>query len=249
MAPLDLNNDEAFLNLLSSQRQLLSQLNMESAMRQEQQTFFSQAPQRKRGSFLGGLDPTSLMNRPIIERRGSIDVGLPPDRLSVGIGGSLSMEPIFFNESNTPNTKLSWDMASLAPRVMKRRRSSLGLLSSIIVDEEQQSRRFSLLSNFSKSNDFEIDEIVKDDVFGTDRASEPEIQKTHQLDSSLNLKQLKTQIETFASAMEKSAKSQQVSTIHPHKNLVQVSSELVELTSFWVHFYQRPFMTGIEKWG
>jgi uncharacterized protein YigA (DUF484 family) len=246
MAPLEMNNDEAFLNLLSSQRQLLNQLNMENALRREQQENafhlattktilggvdpmslmnrpiierrssmdYLLATRSKRGSILGGVDPMSLMNRPIIERRSSMDYLLATRSLSMSMGGDpggMFGSPHFFGEFEDTNPKASWDNAShvASKVVMKRRRSSLGL--SVVFDDQQPpSHRFSLLSNFSKSNNDidEEDKLTGGDVFGFEKVEPPN--KKIKLDSSyVDPKETKMQMEAFTSAMEKSSKSQQ----------------------------------------
>ena len=210
------DNDEAFLNLLSSQRKLLCQLNMESAVRQEQQAnAFQVTDQCRRGSIIGGLDPMSMMNRPIIERRGSMEFLLTARRLSLGMDGEfsgISVPPSFFSEHDDLNQKSHWDVASVASKTTKRRRSSLGLLGSILLDDQQQSRRLSLMSNFSKTYDNDVDKIVvREEIFGAEKF----------LPSNTGIRrnsshQLKVQMEAFASAMSASAKSQQVGTSITH---------------------------------
>ena len=207
-------NDEAFMILLASQRQLLNQMNMEKSGRRrmdQRQNAFPEAPQNKSISFMGDLNPTSLINKPIIERRGSIDFLLSSRRLSMGMGsGDICgrLTPNLFSEYDDPTLKANWGMGSMvAPKTMKGsgskgNGSGLDLLSPMIMDDQQQvSRRLSLLSAFSMTNGFDEERIVGDDVFGEETSFH--VDSSHHKST-----ELKNKMEAFAAAMERSSKSQ-----------------------------------------
>jgi hypothetical protein len=204
MPPLEtMNNDEAFLSLLSSQRELLNQLNMESAIRREQQARVH-LPPRKRGSILA-VDPLSLMNRPIIERRASLDL-LFSRRLSLGMGidNNFMTHPMY-DEHSLKDVKGDMDPGSYTSKNTKRRRSSLLLLGAMLFDEPHQSRRFSLISSLSKpmDNDERLDQVLL-----PFENTEPACKKP-KMDRNVDPKALKSMMQVFATAMEKSTKSQQ----------------------------------------
>lgn len=228
MAPLEsMSDDEAFLSLLSSQRELLNRLNMESNLRREQPPQsqpqshpqgsgpIQHPPVNKRGSILGSIDPLSLMNTPIIERRGSLDM-LFSRRLSMGmgLGGDLSIPNLYAGAMDDMKQKdYGGGYEEAVIRKMKRRRSSLGLLTDILNDDpHSKSRRFSMLSTFSRA--FENDDLYAQDLTQPiDISSEP---PTHSicfpdvnLDPSIGPEQMRCNLEAFAAAMERSTKSQQ----------------------------------------
>jgi hypothetical protein len=205
MPPLEtMNNDEAFLSLLSSQRELLNQLNMESAIRREQQAR-GHLPPRKRGSILG-VDPLSLMNRPIIERRASLDL-LFSRRLSLGMGIDNFMTPPMNDEHSLKDVKGDMDLGSYHSKKMKRRRSSLLLLlGAMLFDEPQQSRRFSLISSLYKPMDNDDDRL--DQVLLSFENTELAYKKP-KMNHNVDPNTLKSTMQGFATAMEKSTKSQQ----------------------------------------
>lgn len=229
MAPLEimnsstnLNNDEAFLTLLSSQRELLSRLNRESAMRRGQQqtnTVPHAASAGKQGSIIGTADPLSLMNTPIMERRGSLDM-LFSRRLSMGMGnmgiggmgmGSMGYDNFGFMHaaSNDFEEGKSKEMDFPDPRKLKRRRSSLGLLNSMLFEDQsqqqQQQRRLSMLSNFSGPPGY--NESFDQDVmpFETPVATSRSVR----LDPTIPPEKVRSNLEAFALSMGNSTKSQQ----------------------------------------
>jgi hypothetical protein len=225
MAPLEsMNNDEAFLSLLSSQRELLNRLNMDNAIRREHQTdgqfsaqysaqysapysaqFPAQFSARKIGSMLE-VDPFSLMNTPIIERRGSLDM-LFSKRLSLNMGNDNLMMSTMPNEFDESSKFKDVGFGDAMLKKMKRRRSSLGLLSAaIMVDDSQLSRRLSMMSSFSRRTADGEDNFEDDLSFFEN--PEP-VGKRAKLDPSIDLTQLKSTMEDFSSAMENSTKSQQ----------------------------------------
>ena len=236
MPPLEtMQNDEAFLTLLSSQRELLSQLNREAAQRRApnnpQVRHFSKP---RRGSILA-FDPHSLMNRPIIEKRGSM-LGADPflllnrpnsastdrrssldmifsKRFSLGLGNDNYMLPAMFpdaerydqDDSSMKEFKGDLDFGDAMLRRMKRRRSSMGL--SHFLDDQKQSRRLSILSISSKTVD-KCDDKLPLGTFSFGEQSEPP-SKRFRIDPNIDLSKLKNTMEACANAMEKSAQSQQ----------------------------------------
>ena len=204
MPPLEtMNKDEAFLNLLSSQRELLTQLNMETAMRRGQKIQAGHLPAKKRGSMLLGLDPAFLMNQPLIVRRASMDL-LFSSRMSLDMIGNDNYMLPNMDADDASNLKVDLDME--AGRKMKRRRSSLGLMSSLFFDEaSKQSRRISLVS-------------LSRPVEGSDDKFEHEVLSFEHVEPPLKLAKfnpnygpeiVKSTLEGFSTAMEKSTKSQQ----------------------------------------
>jgi hypothetical protein len=245
MPPADNNNDEAFLALLSSQRELLNKLNMENVVRREQRTHqqlmmhvAATAPFRHMHyhhmPFLGN-DPMSLMNRPMHDRRSSLDMVMAAAnsrRLSVGVGhdcfvlpasAELENDDVNFNE-------LRGELGRAEGRKsMKRRRSSFGNLSVMPFDDPKTtfSQRLSISSSWSKVGEvtrgkdtggFEIEpaSFLFDDTpdqqnydglqqVGVQCSGSPSVE----LDPNIDLPTLKIKISHFASAMEQSSKSQQ----------------------------------------
>lgn len=205
-APRDTDNDEAFLTLLSSQRALLSRLNMESAAKKQQAARRTQQqPSRSLGPgpFYGNADPFSLMNTPIIER-GGMDM-LVPRRLSVGYGNHFGG----FNLTDTTRgSALKQKYTEVDPKKMKRRRSSLGILSSFLPDDSEQpghqSRRLSMLSTFSGG---------LNDVFSLDNENSDsnanEKQTEVRMDPRIRPETVKKNLLAFSKAMESSTQSQQ----------------------------------------
>ena len=230
MSPLDvMQNDAYFLSLVSSQRQLLNQLNMETALKREQEaqgrrpaklkrggsmlgmdvnSFMNHPFADRRGSLIGG-DPHSLMNLPISERRTSIDL-IFSKRLSIGMGYDGFMLPPMFpelekTELDETSVKGDMDYGDVLLRKAKRRRSSLGL--SFFLDDPKQARRFSMLS-FSKP----LDGNEGDDIDDVSTFEQPPVEpptKRIRLDPNVDIATLKTKLEACADAMEKSAQSQQ----------------------------------------
>jgi len=207
-----MNNDEAFMSLLSSQRELLHRLNMESAMRREHEpTNATQFNKRKRDSMHGNQDALSLMNMPIApppsERRGGIDM-LFSRRLSMGLGGNdffgMSGTVQYISEEEKPK-----ELDLLGSKKMKRRRSSLGLLSSMIFDDQQKlpSRRLSMLSTFSGASLGFADSFDQEFVF--DNPDPLPEAKSVKLDPNLPVETVRSNLSSFATSMDKSTKSQQ----------------------------------------
>jgi hypothetical protein len=228
-----MQHDEAFLTLLSSQRELLNQLNMESALRREQTVQTCRPAKPKRGSTLGfdpyslmnrpliekrgsilGSDPTLLLNQPIQERRGSLDMILSK-RLSLGMGNDGYMFPSMLTETDvsfqdcasTKEGKVEVDFGDAMFRKMKRRRSSMGL--SWFLDDPTQVRRLSTASMMSLPKPIYTDEpkCGAQDALSLEKEAEP-LSKRFKLDPNLDLATLKDAMQTCADAMAKSAQSQ-----------------------------------------
>ncbi len=241
-------NDEAFLALLATQRELLNKLNMESVRITEQRAnhhhlmmhMAATAPLRHLNYHHGpyfSSDTISLLNRPIIERRSSLDMMMAAAssrRLSVGVGhdnfllphtGSLDIDDVSVRELKG---ELDVSDARLGKK-MKRRRSSLGNLSLLLFEEPKttSSERLSISSAFSKIGEvhgekdigrFEIEEpgpyTIDDAHDELQNQQQQDDEQRHisarvQLDPSIDLPTLRIKISNFASAMEKSSKSQQ----------------------------------------
>jgi hypothetical protein len=226
-----MQHDEAFLTLLSSQRELLNQLNMESALRREQTAQTRRPAKPKRGSTLGfdpyslmnrpliekrgsilGSDPTLLLNQPIQERRGSLDMILS-NRLSLGMGNDGYMFPSMFTETDvsfqdcasTKERKAEVDFGDAMFRKMKRRRSSMGL--SWFLDDSKQVRRLSTASMMSLPKPIYTDEPKCGAQDALSLEQEPSSERFN-LDPNLDLATLKDAMQTCADAMAKSAQSQ-----------------------------------------
>jgi hypothetical protein len=260
MPPLETmqHNDDAFLTLLSSQRQLLSRLNMERACHPLTNNGAYPLPHAssagppsqyndvhpfpppsmmvgaaiRRGSIIG-VDPLSLMNRPIIERRGSLDM-MFSRRLSVGVGNDNFMyvdapsadhkiHPEYYAStySKAEHTQQEFDDTG-ASKKMKRRRSSMGLLHSMLFPEQdaKQSRRFSLTILPGGMMDDDQDRFADPDLQTFEKRPSCEHSKP-QSSYSPNKRVrmiepavadpviIKSTMVGFAAAMEKSLKSQQ----------------------------------------
>jgi hypothetical protein len=162
----NVQQDEAFLSLLSSQRELLSRLSRETASRQARGTGANAAPPSRAGvSSLAQNHSRMFMNRSISERRSSLEF-LFPKRFSMGLPGdfddpfrsSVHMDGGHLDEIS----RITFEKKHRAqevdsgatPRRTKRRLSSLGFLSSSFFDdhlEKPSSRRSSILSSGRES--------------------------------------------------------------------------------------------------
>ncbi len=206
---MNVNNDDAFLSLLSSQRELLNRLNREGASKKEQQTrnTMDQSNKRKRGSIIASIDPLSLMNTPIPAQSSSLDV-LFSQRLSMNFGGDFFAFPPADSYSFTDEEKIR-NSESFDPRRMKRRRSSLGLLSSIVYDDPQRlpNRRLSMISTLSGSMGL-TDGFDHEYMFENFEPA-PAFNTSVQLDPSIPPDIVRENLSSFASSMDESTKSQQ----------------------------------------
>jgi hypothetical protein len=245
-----ISNDEAFLALLSSQRELLNKLNMETVRMSDQRTnhnlmmhMAGAVPSRymnyHHGPYLGS-ENMSLFNRPAIERRSSLDMLLAAAstsrRLSMGIGHDSFLLPpassldIDDGSIREPKRELEHAYARLG-KIKKRRRSSLENLGALLFEDlkSASARRLSISSSLSKLGEvfirgkdmgrFEIEEPapysldLAENEFHNHQEQQDDEQHHMvpciQLDPSIDLPTLKGKISNFASAMEKSSKSQQ----------------------------------------
>lgn len=223
-----MQHDEAFLSLLSSQRELLTQLNMEHAMRRTEQMGLAASANARFGPRLAGQE--GLTNRSIGEtrfadhRRPSMDM-LLSKRFSLGFGmGFDSYSLPAFHMDPEPDSEHSGDKKHKVEEMLdrstsgkKRRMSSLGFVSpSFFEDHLQLDRRGSLVLGFDPKaekvtevvvdGDADSDDDDDDDKEEDDEASlEPLDFKQSKVDPDL----VKTVMEAFNKAMEKSQISQQ----------------------------------------
>lgn len=211
MAPLEMmnrsrnmNKDEAFLALLSSQRALLYRINMENNLKTKHGVPPPRRDGRTMGSVIGNLNSFPLMNSaPIIERDG-MDMVFS-SRISTGYNADS------FGASNTASSveselkpKISGDSQQ---KKMKRRRSSLRSLTSTIFGDEQQDqreRRLSILSNFSN----ELDDMFSLKKVSSDSTIQPRNQGI-EMAPSISEETVKRNLRAFVCAIDMSAKSQQ----------------------------------------
>ena len=110
MSPLDsAQNDEYFLSLVQSQRQLLNQLNMETAMRREQQAHGVPRPSANltRGGSLLGVNHDPFTNHPFVDRRNSLFAGHPSSFMNQPPNHPQS----WMNQPPMPERRPSIDMA------------------------------------------------------------------------------------------------------------------------------------------
>ncbi len=220
----DPQNDEAFLKLLSSQRELLQQLNYEGSLRR------NAGPPRKRFSFVEGCDFGGsfnlLTNNSISDPGNAMDLLTCSKRLSLGIGSDQFILPSFNELMSESDENLKGaalkvdkllDLDCDEPTWVKRqrRRSTLGYLRSIFQDGVADSTQPLMQSVFSDENRRDslqplskyVDSICNSDPLEhDDLALEPIVEvKASKFDEG----QMKSYMEAFASAMEKSADSQQ----------------------------------------
>jgi hypothetical protein len=221
----DSQNDEAFLKLLSSQRELLQQLNYEGSLRRS-------GPPKKRFSIVGNGDFAGtfnvLTNSSISDPGNAMDLLTYSKRLSLGVGSDQFILPSF-NDLMTDGDEHLKGASSKADKFLdfecdepvwvkrQRRRSTLGYLRSIFQDDSrlvdstqplmqsvfpEETRRESMqpLSKY-------VDSICNSDPLDHDVMMEPiiELKPSTKIDEG----QMKSYMEAFASAMEKSADSQQ----------------------------------------
>jgi hypothetical protein len=117
------------------------------------------------------------------------------------------MTPPMNDEHSLKDVKGDMDLGSYHSKKMKRRRSSLLLLlGAMLFDEPQQSRRFSLISSLYKPMDNDDDRL--DQVLLSFENTEPAYKKP-KMNHSVDPNTLKSTMQGFATAMEKSTKSQQ----------------------------------------
>ena len=210
-------NDETFLNLLNSQRELLHRLNMEQQQqkhlchRQQGQNekhlvhdADKRRPLKKRasllGAFGGSFEPIDLKQHSVC-RRTSLDLLF-----------SKRFNLLENNDDSTHLTNVDFTAEDPNERALKgctkRRRSSLGLLTSLVEDESSQMPIS--CNTTSAPRPVPLVPAVSIDQLQV----EPPRAKKTKLSSELLLPaaqfgQVSVVMEGFRQAMEKSAKSQQ----------------------------------------
>lgn len=216
-------NDEAFMTLLSSQRALLTELKRETALRGPGQ-MSNASPGRQ---FEVSEDPSAAGNRSMFDRRSSMDM-LLSKRLSLGLGSDGYMLPgISFDcgpgdwnsmrdfkdvDKKRSHDKLCDEDFEVPRKRKKRRLSSLGFLSPTFFEDhlERPSRRNSLLSlgkPETKEDSVALDLESKPEKEGEDAA---EAHEPLDLDCpKVDPEKMKSAMEAFRAAMEKSQNSQQ----------------------------------------
>lgn len=208
----NMNNDEAFMTLLSSQRELLKRMNMERNIRREHQIYDIPNNERRHGSIIGHVDPLSLLNTPIVEQRGNMDI-LFPNRIShFGVGNSFGIPPSAYNATQEETKKKALELSDPTKKT-KRRRSSLGILSNALFWDEQQkhhqvSRRLSMISNLSGLTGIATDAFDQDFVFESFEPEPALVSKSVELDPNIPPETVRSNLNALASSMEKSTKSQ-----------------------------------------
>jgi hypothetical protein len=157
---MNLDSDSAFLSLLSSQRELLNQLSMDSSVCKTSQ---NTSPSEKKGQSDGLGNSRSMKNctnQPITERRSSLDT-ITSKRFSLGFGS----DPLSFSFHDAKTDMVfsaHKDLADLVgskrsclddlksdegvKRRKKRRMSSMGFFSPMFFDDDEfkSSRRSSI---------------------------------------------------------------------------------------------------------
>lgn len=165
MQIVNMQHDEAFLSLLSSQRELLNQLNMGNMMRRAEQAPIEEQPRTEGGGggYLLAPESRGLTNMSIAERRSSMDMLFSMSkRFSMGYDQNQGTYPpytgdIYQGEADGQN----FDDLATAPkykmrekndahqdephtRKKKRRLSSLGFISSSFFEDHlKEARRYS----------------------------------------------------------------------------------------------------------
>lgn len=200
-ASTNINNDEAFLNLLSSQRELLRRLNTESAISKGRTAVKPLFYERQ--SLFGSQDALSLMDKPITEKKGSLDIFFPR-RLSIGYGSEI-FNPFYDVTHEVFNEKGKGSFFSSQSRT-KRRKSNVAVDSCSFVNFDGQNlphyRRSSILSTFS-----DFDENLGLEQTPTEVPSSM-VEKLR-MDPSISTETVRNNLIAFVSAMENSRKSQQ----------------------------------------
>lgn len=157
----------------------------------------------ERQSLFGSQNALSLMNKPITERRGSLDM-LFSRRLSTGFGNSNFNT--FYNPTHEVANEMGKGFFSSSEIKKKRKPSNMVAFGGQINDFEEhhlaQQRRLSLMSTFS-----DFDEYMGLDQNPT-RRSQTRVGEIR-LNPNLSAETVRKNLEAFAFAMEKSRKSQQ----------------------------------------
>jgi hypothetical protein len=210
-----MQQDESFLNLLNSQRELLHKLKMENALRLEQ------------SSSWGATTHPAWTNYPIADRGGS-DLSVIK-RLSLSLGFNFDIMPLLKPDESVqidPNMHDRLDvMDHTVMKRKKRRLSSLGFLSASFFDDhlKVESRRTSFLLTTVKPEDEHVEHVTVDRDADSDDEEAIKLTVPANIDEPLSIDQFlqpcspepvhpfhtKFFVQAFTSAMEKSQKSQQ----------------------------------------
>ena len=214
---MNMQNDEAFLSLLSSQRQLLSQLNRENQiMRNASENLYRPPVHHQQGlnAFCTNVAPIEPSNRHPIQRRSSLDM-LLSRRMSMGYMPEqvvLPALPAAGYSAEVPGNSQSTNEkkrdAKLAGNEMednfrwKRQRpmtnEGLEFLSSNLLDAMKG----------MKTGDRAVDEEEDDDAVEPIPIADHCVRQMHPL-MTIDPVLLKKAWENFTSAMARSQKSQQ----------------------------------------
>lgn len=231
-------NDDTFLSLLSSQRELLNQLNVEAAVMRDHfapaSSRVSQSSPKKDTSNRGSLMvldhrkyPKNRRSSLELMKRLSIDFGIPV--LSTH-GGSDPCEEYYGydklmvgnSKSEVPNLNDLGESYHILKR--KRRLSSIGFVSSAIFDDHLRSSRHSLVVFSTHKEDERVievivngdsdsdseDEFAEDVVEGTEDSGKEEPTQHAAIPLlQVDPEKAREHMESFTRAMEKSQKSQQ----------------------------------------
>ena len=239
MAPLleAMNPDESssLFRVTPQCTNMLTMMSAESSLLRDHNNFPFAAPAQllpRRGSLLGSggyFDPLSLMNTPIIERRASMEMsytrrmsGFSVDAQFSCLTPSTNLNPpmdlgMSFPPLDKGEMSKQVEYNDLLLKTMKRRRSSLGLLSVLFEDSNQgdsgiqaPSRRISLSFGPPQIQSFGGPLLKKQKRAPTPPPVEIEPEPaTVRLDPSVDEVKLKKTVVGFSDAMEKSQKSQQ----------------------------------------
>lgn len=207
---MNLNNDDAFLSLLSSQRELLNRLNMEGSKNKDHKDnkVVVLGNKRKRGSIVGSSDPLSLMNTSISTHGSSSFDMLFSRRLSLTLGGDFFGFPPCDPMYTFGDEEKSKDLEMGAG--MKRRRSSLDLFGSMASEDPYYrltNRRFSMLSTLSGYSG--LSDGMDQDFQCESTETAPISLAGVRLDPNIPPEKVKENLSAFAVSMDRSTKSQQ----------------------------------------
>jgi hypothetical protein len=226
-----MNNDEAFLNLLSSQRQLLTQLNRESAANR-----LAESEMKLSGGCMNGDLPVAP-NQSICEPMNHNGVVFSK-RLSTGLGNDIFCYPaglaadeykVGYGTSNSfdivpKSYKKDKDNLGLHDFEVgkKRHLSSIGFLNSLFAEDMRQQRRLSLLPNHSfqpfpdnmpDSDDEDVEdeevELLLRNIEPLELPKVPQPKPQPQTEPKQGPKDVRKFMMALSAAMEKSQKSQQ----------------------------------------
>lgn len=228
-----MQHDEAFLSLLSSQRELLNQLNARQQTeqtKQQQQTSGTAGATHGGGGSLVAPDSTGLTNRPITQRRTSMDMLLSVTKrfsMGMGMGYDQSFLPLFptdpYDVESDVNAHVDGSPKDVKlekgqeeHRRKKRRLSSLGFISSSFFEDHlKPGRRDSTgfgpqyLANAPVAPPMASDNLDSDPEDDEDDKDEVTLEPLELDQPQYSRTEVKNVMEGFTSSMEISQKSQQ----------------------------------------